>query len=166
MRSSPNASRSTLHSRYARARDLAEDLHRFLEHLPMKHGAGAELSRTHGQVRQTASRLVRNDVDRTRYLVRLDRSSRGGSRPALTACFRDVHARLKIRQFDRNFTEIQFLLNTAAGSDEHLKRGLTNGDERARQLEAADGIIPLERGLADAPDARASGGGWASNWSS
>ena len=47
----------------------------------------------------------------------------------------DVYARVKVRQFDRTFTEIQFLLNTASGSDEHLKRGLKLAGTRARRAE-------------------------------
>ena len=51
----------------------------------------------------------------------------------------DVHARLRVRQFDHSFTEIQFLLNTASGSDEHLKRGLRMANQEIGSIKAETG---------------------------
>ncbi len=60
--------------------------------------------------------------------------------------FQGVYARVKVRQFDRNFTESQFLLNTASGSDEHLKRGLKLAAHELAELKAETGARPLSEG--------------------
>jgi tetratricopeptide (TPR) repeat protein len=45
-----------------------------------------------------------------------------------------LFARVRIRAFDRDYTDIQFLLNTAGRSDEHLKRGIALSRATLREL--------------------------------
>jgi eukaryotic-like serine/threonine-protein kinase len=123
--------------RYARARDLAEDLHRFLENLPMKHGPEpsfreriGKFARRHPTLCGTTSITLISIV-----LVAL----LGTTVVQLYGVLRDFRARLKVQQFDRNFTEVQFLLNTASGSDDHLKRGLTAARKELEELRSETG---------------------------
>ena len=76
----------------------------------------------------------------------------------------DVQARLRVRQFDHSFTEIQFLLNTASGSDEHLKRGLRMANQEIGSIKAETGSklgMPAGPGVSPQP----SKSGSASKWS-
>jgi serine/threonine protein kinase/tetratricopeptide (TPR) repeat protein len=123
--------------RFARARDLAEDLHRYLENLPMKHGPEpsfrermGKFSRRHPTLCGTTSMALISII-----MVAL----LGTAVVKLYGVLQDVHARLKVRQFDQRFTEIQFLLNTASGSDEHLKRGLRNANQEIDSIKAETG---------------------------
>ncbi len=43
-------------------------------------------------------------------------------------------ARVRYRVFDQDFTEIQFLLNTAGGSNEHLKKGIEKAGANPRAV--------------------------------
>jgi serine/threonine protein kinase/tetratricopeptide (TPR) repeat protein len=130
--------------RYARARDLAEDLHRFLEHLPMKHGPEpsfrertAKFAKRHPAICGTTSITILSVL-----LIGL----LGAGVVKIYGALQEVYPRLKVRQFDRNFTEIQFRLNSAAASDEHLKRGLQMATYELEQLEGGTGTPPLSAG--------------------
>ena len=48
----------------------------------------------------------------------------GGAVTLIYDKMQDLSARVRYRVFDQDFTEIQFLLNTAGGSNEHLKKGI------------------------------------------
>ena len=126
--------------RYARARDLAEDLHRFLSNLPMKHGPEpsfrermGKFARRHPALCGTTSITLISFV-----LIALLGT-------AVVKTYRvlgDVYARVKVRQFEHDFTEVQFLLNTASGSDDHLKRGLRKVSHELANLKAGTGSPP------------------------
>ncbi|MFI5459583.1 MAG: protein kinase [Isosphaerales bacterium] len=108
--------------RYPRAGDLAEDLRRFLENLPMKHCPEpsirermAKWARRHpGLCGSTSIALV--------SVILL--GSLGGAVALGYDKMQDLVARVRIRSFDREFKEIQFLLNTAENSHERLTRGI------------------------------------------
>ena len=51
-----------------------------------------------------------------------------------------------VRQFDRSFTEIQFLLNTSSGADNHLKRGLRQANHQLRNIESETRLPRLDTG--------------------
>ena len=130
--------------RYARARDLAEDLHRFLENLPMKHAPEpsfrermGKFAKRHPAICGTTSIAMISIVVIALLTTAVVQTY---------GAFQGVYARVKVRQFDRNFTEIQFLLNTASGSDEHLKRGLKLAAHELAELKAETGSRPLSEG--------------------
>jgi serine/threonine protein kinase/Tfp pilus assembly protein PilF len=118
--------------RYQRARDLAEDLRRFLENLPMKHGPEPSVrermskwARRHPGLCGSTSIALFSLV----LLVLL-----GGAVALVYDKMQGLAARVMIRLFDREFTEAQFLLNTATGSDEHLDHGLARASETLARL--------------------------------
>jgi eukaryotic-like serine/threonine-protein kinase len=130
--------------RYARARDLAEDLHRFLAHLPMKHGPEPSLRERMGKfVKRHPALCGTTSIALISILLV---GLLGVGVVWIYGALLGAHARLKISQFERNFTEIQFLLNSAARSDEHLKRGLQMATTELEQLEGATGSPPLNAG--------------------
>ena len=116
--------------RYARARDLAEDLRRFLDNLPMKHCPEPSVRERAGKWARRHPGLCGSTSIAVFALVLL------GVLGAATALVYDrmqtLSARVSYRVFDQDFSEIQFLLNTAGGSNEHLKTGL---EKAARTLE-------------------------------
>ena len=138
--------------RYARARDLAEDLRRFLDNLPMKHCPEPSVRERMRQMGQAPSRPVRLDFDC------------GIGAPFVRACWerrwpwfttgcKSLSARVRYRVFDQDFTEIQFLLNTAGGSNEHLKTGLAKAAQTIAPFsaESANTCEPADLGQAVDP---------------
>ncbi len=118
--------------RYTRARDLAEDLRRFLENLPMKHGPEpsprermCKWARRHPGLCGSSSIALISIV----LLLML-----GGAVALVYDKMQGLAARVMIRVFERDFTEIQFLLNTASVSDEHLTRGLAKATSTLARL--------------------------------
>ena len=108
--------------RYARAADLAEDLRRFLDDLPMKHCPEPS-------VRERMRKWARRHPGlcgstSTAILAVLLLGLLGGAMTLVYDKMQDLSARVRYRVFDQDFTEIQFLLNTAGGSNEHLKKGI------------------------------------------
>jgi eukaryotic-like serine/threonine-protein kinase len=132
--------------RYDRARDLAEDLRRFLDNLPMKHCPEPSVRERAGKWARRHPGLCGSTSIAICALVLL------GVLGATTALVYDrmqaLGARVSYRIFDQDFSEIQFLLNTAGGSNEHLKTGLAKA---ARTLEPFN----VEKG------ATSKRGGWA-----
>ena len=127
--------------------------------------ARAELPGTHGQVCQAPSRPLRNDLDRI-DIGRLGRLCWARRSSRSTGCSRTFTPGSGSASSIDNFTEIQFLLNTASGSDEHLKRGLRMANQRARQLEGRNGIDHLLAPAGPGVSPQPSSSGCASNWSS
>ena len=108
--------------RYAHAADLAEDLRRFLDDLPMKHCPEpsvrermAKWARRHPGLCGSTSIAI---------LAILLIGLLGGAVTLVYDKMQDLSARVRYRVFDQDFTEIQFLLNTTGGSNEHLKKGI------------------------------------------
>jgi tetratricopeptide (TPR) repeat protein len=60
----------------------------------------------------------------------------GGAAALVYDRMQGLAARVRYRAFDQDFTEIQFLLNTAGGSNEHLKKGI---EKVTRTLEPFSG---------------------------
>ena len=130
--------------RFARARDLAEDLHRFLENLPMKHGPEpsfrermGKFARRHPTLCGTTSITLISIV-----LVAL----LGTTVVQLFAGAASTFSAAKVRQFDHKFTQVQFLLNTATGSDDHMKRGLIAARRELEELGSQTGSPALSAG--------------------
>ena len=60
----------------------------------------------------------------------------GGALTLVYDKMQELSARVQYRIFDRNFTESQFLLNTAGGSNEHLKKGIAKAVQTMKALGA------------------------------
>ena len=130
--------------RYARAKDLAEDLHRYLENLPMKHGPEPSFRERTGKfARRHPALCSATSIS----LISILLIALLGT--AVVKCFsvlQEVRARVMVRQFDRSFTEIQFLLNTSSGADNHLKRGLRQANHQLRNIESETRLPRLDTG--------------------
>ncbi len=116
--------------RYARVRDLAEDLRRFLDDLPLKHTQEPSLRerlakwvRRHPRACGSTSIVL---VSVTLLLVF------GVLLWFLANNLQNVSARLKYRMFQSKFEECQLLLNTTSGPTDHLSRGI---DEAQKALD-------------------------------
>jgi tetratricopeptide (TPR) repeat protein len=118
--------------RYARARDLAEDLRRFLENLPMKHGPEPSVRERIGKWAKRHPGLCGSTSIALCSLVLL--VFLGGAVALVYDKMHGLAARMMIHLFDREFTETQFLLNTATGSELHLNRGLAQANRTLARL--------------------------------
>jgi serine/threonine protein kinase/tetratricopeptide (TPR) repeat protein len=123
--------------RYARSRDLAEDLRRFLDDLPMKYAPEpslrervAKFSRRHRALCSSTSIAL---IGLTLILVM------GAAAVAVYGGMQGLVARFQRQAFERDFVEAQFLLNTADASDRHLRAGLAKAVELLDRLPLADG---------------------------
>jgi serine/threonine protein kinase/Tfp pilus assembly protein PilF len=118
--------------RHARARDLAEDLRRFLDDLPLKHTPEPSLReriakwvRRHPRVCGSTSIALASVTLLLVFGVLL---------AVLANNLQNVSARLKYRMFQSKFAECQLLLNTASGPTDHLSRGIAEA-QRALDLQ-------------------------------
>ncbi|MGO9468281.1 MAG: protein kinase domain-containing protein [Isosphaeraceae bacterium] len=130
-------------SRYQRAADLGEDLRRFLDNLPMKHCPEPslrerlrKLARRHPTLSSASSLAVISSI-----LI--------GLLVATTVLaydtMQDLGARVRLRIFDRDFTECQFLLNTVSGSRDHLRKGIRQAEQTLSELIVEAGALPRYR---------------------
>ncbi|AMV37191.1 tetratricopeptide repeat protein [Planctomyces sp. SH-PL62] len=108
--------------RHRFAADLAEDLRRFLDDLPMKHGPepslverGRKWARRHPAVSSSSSTALA-------FALLLGLSIFGAFQAY--EAMQGLQARLKLRAFHRDFLECQFLLNTFGDSDARIRRGV------------------------------------------
>jgi len=108
--------------RYLRAGDLAEDLRRFLENQPMKHCPEPSIRERIGKFARRHPGLCGSTSIAVLSAVLL--GLLGGTVALVYDKMQDLAARVQIKTFDREYTEIQFLLNTAGGSHERLKKGI------------------------------------------
>jgi serine/threonine protein kinase/tetratricopeptide (TPR) repeat protein len=113
--------------RYQRARDLTEDLRRYLDNLPMKHCPEPSL-------RERMSKLARRHP--TLFSATSVATICGiliGLFAATTALVYEkvveLDARVRLGVFDREFTECQFLLHTVTRQSDHIKTGLQKSRE-------------------------------------
>jgi serine/threonine protein kinase/tetratricopeptide (TPR) repeat protein len=108
--------------RYGRARDLAEDLRRFLDDLPMKFAPEPSLRERY------AKWTRRNPRFRAAITIALLSAflllALGGIMGLLSRSLDVVTARLKLRMFESGFNQSQFLLNVTSGPIEHLREGI------------------------------------------
>ena len=119
-------------SRYARAHDLAEDLRRFLDNLPMKHCPEPSVRERVGKFARRHPRLFGATSIGLITIVLL--GVLGGLLALVYDDMLGLGARVRYRMFDQNYTEIQFLLNTAGHSNEHLKTGIAKAAGTLAQL--------------------------------
>ena len=108
--------------RYDRARDLADDLRRFLNDLPMKHGPEPSLRERAGKFARRHQALCSSTsiaIISLAFIVAL-----GAGVAAVHSGMQGLVARFQRQAFEREFTEAQFLLNTAGASNRHLAGGL------------------------------------------
>jgi eukaryotic-like serine/threonine-protein kinase len=129
--------------RYARARDLAEDLRRFLDDLPMKYcpepsfrERTAKMRRRHPVLCGTASITLVSLV-----LIGLLVGTLGFAFDKIQV----LAARMSLQVLDHDFTETQFLLNTAVASKQHLKEGLEKSGRTLARLGVTSGGDPRWR---------------------
>ena len=143
--------RKTLHPdpdrRHMRAGDLAEDLRRFLDDLPLKHTSEPTLR---GRVSKWVRRNPRATGASTVGMVGLTLII--GLSVAAWSVGRHLtqaSVRLRLNGFQKRFPECQFLLNTVGGPTESLGRGITLAEETLTQA-----------GITLDPDDPDAGGGW------
>jgi serine/threonine protein kinase/Tfp pilus assembly protein PilF len=118
--------------RYARARELAEDLRRFLEDLPLKHAGEPSVPERLAKWARRNPRLCSSTsiaVVSTALLLAL-----GAIMALLSESLKNVSARLKLQAFQSRFNDCQFLLNTVSGPVNHLGAGVTLADETLERL--------------------------------
>lgn len=120
--------------RYRSAGHLAEDLRRFLDHLPMKY---CKEPSTRERMEKWARRHpgLCSSTSIAFFAVLL-LGIMAGSMALVYDRMLDLSARMKLQAFDRAFVESQFLLNVAGPDDELLSRGI----RQARKLLAGLGI--------------------------
>jgi len=116
--------------RYRSAADFAEDLRRFLDDLPMKHGPEPSLaerarkwSRRHPAVSSSTWTAAAFGLLLVAVVL--------GAMQAYEA-MQGLQARLMFRAFERDYLECRFLLNTFGDDDERLRRGLDLASQTLR----------------------------------
>jgi serine/threonine protein kinase/tetratricopeptide (TPR) repeat protein len=123
--------------RYLRARDLAEDLRRFLDDLPMKHAPEPSLRERAGKFVRRHRTLCSSTSILLFSLVLIVALGMGVA--AVYSGMQGLAARFQRQAFERGFTEAQFLLNTAGASDRHLTAGLIEANRLFGRLELSEG---------------------------
>ncbi len=110
--------------RYRNAHDLGEDLRRFLEDLPMKHCPEPSLRERLGKWARRHPGLCGSTTIALVALVALVLLGLKMASTALENCdMRYLADHKKLKAFDRDFDDSQFLLNTVGRNDEFLKKG-------------------------------------------
>jgi len=117
--------------RYVRARDLAEDLKRYLEDLPLKHAPELSL-RERGAKWMRRNPRICNGTSIAAFATLLI-IGLGGLMGLLANNVQNLSARLKYQSVRTELDECRFLLNHMSGPTEHLDRGLSRAVE-ARKL--------------------------------
>jgi tetratricopeptide (TPR) repeat protein len=145
--------------RYASAGELAEDLRRFLDNLPMRHCPDpsprervAKWARRHPAVTSSSAIATASVV-----LLGL----------LLTASYfifdgmQELSTRIRRQTFERDFVESQFLLNVAGRNDELLKRGVRQTRTVLQRAGIADPLpVAHDRGRLVGPPGSSSLAAW------
>ncbi len=118
--------------RYARARDLADDLNRFLDDRPLRHAPEVSPRESLAKWARRNPRLCGSSS--IAALAALLICSLGGLIGLLHVNMQNLSTRLKLQVFRDDFTECRFLLNLASGPAEHLGRGIALADRTLDQL--------------------------------
>ncbi len=113
--------------RYARARDLAEDLRRFLDDRPMKHCPEPSFRERMGKFARRHPGLCGTTSIALISIVLL--IAMGTAVVYAIGVVKDLSVRFQRQRFDQDFTQTQFLLNTAGASDENLTKGVAKARE-------------------------------------
>jgi serine/threonine protein kinase/tetratricopeptide (TPR) repeat protein len=108
--------------RYVRARDLAEDLNRFLDDQPLKHISEPSIRERCAKWARRNPRLCGNSS--VAAFAALLIISLGGMIGLLHANAQNLTARLRLQLFRNDAAECFFLLRIAGGPPEHLRRGI------------------------------------------
>ena len=137
--------------RYQYARDLAEDLRRFLEDLPMKHCPEPSLRERLGKWARRHPGLCGSTTIALVALVLLGLMT--VSIMLVYDGMLDLAARMKLQAFDRGFIDSQFLLNVAGRNDEFLKKGTRTARKLLDQVGIADETTAGRAGGRRAQDA-------------
>jgi len=131
--------------RFQSARDLAEDLRRFLDDLPMRHCPEPSLRERLGKWARRHPGLCGSTTIGLVALVLLGLI--GASIALVYDGMLDLAARMKLKAFDRGFIESQFLLNVSGRDDEFLKKGTRTARKLLGQVGIAeDATITRARG--------------------
>jgi serine/threonine protein kinase/Flp pilus assembly protein TadD len=117
--------------RYGRARDLAEDLSRHLDDLPLKHAPEPSVKERFQKWTRRNPRLCSATSIAMASLILI--MACGGLIGLLAYNTHALAARLKLQIFRSDFEQCQFLLNLASGPDQHLNRGLDLADKTLAQ---------------------------------
>jgi serine/threonine protein kinase/Tfp pilus assembly protein PilF len=126
--------------RYQRAADLAEDLRRFLENQPMKHCPEPSLRERLGKLAKRHPTLC--SATSIAIIGGILIGVLVGTTVLVYDRMQGLNARLRLRMFDRDFTECQFLLNTVSGSREHLEKGISKARKTLRGCGVDSGSEP------------------------
>lgn len=129
--------------RYAHARDLAEDLRRFLDDLPLKFAPEPS-------PRERVAKWIRRHPRTTSstsvaLLALVLLCAAGGTIALLSNSLQGVSARLRFRNFQSEFSECQLRLNTTSGPREHLTTGIKMA-QRALEREGQGLWDPTQKG--------------------
>jgi len=129
--------------RYARARELAEDLRRFLDDLPMKFCPEPSFRERMGKFTRRHPALCGTTSIALISLVLIGLLA--GTVAFVYDKVQVLAARMSLQVFDHDFTESQFLLNTAMASKQHLREGLDKSGRALRRLGAESETYPRWR---------------------
>ncbi|MDR3637922.1 MAG: protein kinase [Isosphaeraceae bacterium] len=113
--------------RYGRARDLAEDLRRFLEDLPLKFAAEPSVRERFAKWARRNPQLCSVSSIATVAVFLL--LALGAVMGVLSRNLQQTSARLRLHVLRAEFNECQFLLNTVSGPRDHLGRGVALADD-------------------------------------
>ncbi|MGZ3319034.1 MAG: serine/threonine-protein kinase, partial [Isosphaeraceae bacterium] len=137
--------------RYQNARDLAEDLRRFLEDLPMKHCPEPSLRERLGKWARRHPGLCGSTTIALVALVLLGLMT--VSIMLVYDGMLDLAARMKLQAFDHGLIDSQFLLSVAGRNDEFLKKGTRTARKLLGQVGIADETTAGRAGARRARDA-------------
>ena len=136
---------------YQNARDLAEDLRRFLEDLPMKHCPEPSLRKRLGKWARRHPGLCGSTTIALVALVLLGLMT--VSIMLVYDGMLDLAARMKLQAFDHGLIDSQFLLSVAGRNDEFLKKGTRTARKLLGQVGIADETTTGRAGARRARDA-------------
>ena len=119
--------------RYSRARDLSEDLNRFLADRPLKHAPELSVRERVSKWERRNPRLCGNTS--ISIIAALLITSLGGLIALFSNNMQNLSARLKLQVFRQELDECRFMLNVTSGPAEHLSRGITLAKRTLQGLE-------------------------------
>ncbi|MBY0395828.1 MAG: serine/threonine protein kinase, partial [Thermoleophilia bacterium] len=127
--------------RYTRARELAEDLNRFLADLPLKHASEPSLKeRAAKWARRNPSICNGSSIAVIASVLIIGLGALVGS---LVNNMQNLSARLKLQVVRADLDDCRFFLNHVSGPGEHLERGLARAAEAREKLGLdASGTLP------------------------
>jgi serine/threonine protein kinase/tetratricopeptide (TPR) repeat protein len=121
--------------RYQHAHELAQDLRAYLDDRPMAHCPDPSIRErlTKWRRRHPALTSATSIAILSFFMLAL----LGWSVYLGYGMLQDVVARVQLRLFDHDFADCQFLLNTTANSDDHLRRGMARARDTFKRLSSS-----------------------------